>query len=97
MKAKEFLESKGIDTLTVHGFKTPNINGHQKFYSAFQILEEYAKQAFDLGVVSGSTDMHSASMVDNATKLLIAVKQKDKRGINTCLNGFRILLGKDIC
>ncbi len=43
MTAKEFLESKGIETLTVKGFQTPNIGGTRTFYTAFSILEEYAR------------------------------------------------------
>ena len=50
MKAKEFLESKGIDTLTVPGFKTQNANGSQTFWTAFQILEEYAQSCIDNSV-----------------------------------------------
>ena len=43
MKAKEFLESKGINTLTIKGFQTDNIDGKQTFWPVFTLMEEYAK------------------------------------------------------
>lgn len=57
MNAEEFLRSKGIDTLTVQGFKTANINGSQTFFSAFQILEEYASKKVEEELIAFMAQM----------------------------------------
>lgn len=43
MTAENFLTNKGINTLTVKGFQTDNTAGKQAFWTAFAIMDEYAR------------------------------------------------------